>query len=111
MGEQQTANPAPQPTQPAPSTQPTPSGGGKATVGLVLGIISLIAWLLPLAGLPVSIVGLVLSAKSLKSEKRGLAVAGLVLNIIGLVATIVNASIGAYQGATGQHPFVNQLQK
>jgi hypothetical protein len=30
------------------------------------------------------------------------------LNIIGLVLTIINASIGAYMGATGQHPLINR---
>ena len=44
---------------------------GKATASLVLGIISMIAWLLPLIGYPVSIVGLIMGFIGLKSEKRG----------------------------------------
>ena len=43
-----------------------------ATAALVLGIISLVAWLIPIIGYPVTIVGLVLGIKSVKSEKRGM---------------------------------------
>lgn len=81
----------------------------KAEVGLVLGIISLLAWLLPLVGLPVAIIGLVYGIKGLKSLKHRVAIIAIVLSSVGLVATIANASIGAYQGATGQHPLVNEL--
>jgi hypothetical protein len=78
------------------------SKNGAATTGLVLGIISLLAWIIPIAGAPVSIIGLVQSVRGQKSQNTGQATAGLVMNIIGLVATIINASIGAYKGATGQ---------
>jgi len=67
---------------------------GKATTGLVLGIIGLVAWFIPLIGAPITIIGLVFSIKGLKSLKRGVAIAGIVLSSIGLFATIVNASIG-----------------
>ena len=70
---------------------------GAATAGLVLGIIAVIAWIIPLFGAPISIVGLVQSVRGQKSLNKGKATAGLVLNIIGLVATIINATIGAYQ--------------
>lgn len=79
---------------------------GKATTGLVLGIIGMIAWFILLFGLPVTIVGLISSIKGMKSTSHGMVVAGLTLSIIGLVLTIINASIGAYQGATGQHPLL-----
>jgi hypothetical protein len=90
-------------------TPQDPGPIGKATAGMVLGIISLLFWCLPILGLPVSIVGLVLSNKGLKSNSRGQAMAGLITSIIGLVLSIINASIGAYMGATGHHPLVNQL--
>lgn len=67
----------------------------KPVSSLVLGIISLIAWLLPLAGLPVSIIGLVIGIRKNYTT-------GIVLNIIGLVLTVANAAIGAYMGATGE---------
>jgi hypothetical protein len=79
---------------------------GKATTSLVLGIIGMLAWCIPIIGLPVTIVGLVFGIKSMNSSKRGMAIAGVVLNIIGLFASVVNAAIGAYLGATGQHPLL-----
>ena len=65
-----------------------------ATAALVLGIIGLIAWLLPIIGYPVTIVGLVLGIKSVKSEKRGMAIAGIVMSSIGLVLSLVNSILG-----------------
>lgn len=73
---------------------------GSATTGLVLGIIGLIAWFIPIIGAPITIVGLIFGIKGLKSLKHDLAIIGIVLCCIGLVAVIVNASIGAYMGAT-----------
>ena len=55
----------------------------KAIAGLVLGITSLLAWLLPLLGYPVSIVGIIMGALGKKSEKKNIAIVGLVLSIIG----------------------------
>ncbi len=75
---------------------------GKATTGLVLGIIGMIAWIMPLIGAPVTIIGLIFSIKGLKSLKHGVAIAGVVLSIIGLLATAVNSSIGAYQEILNQ---------
>jgi hypothetical protein len=83
---------------PLPVENPT----GKATAGLVLGIVGLIAWFIPLFGFPITITGLVLSIKGLKSTSRGMAMAGLVMNIIGLVLTTLNSAYGAYLAATGQ---------
>jgi hypothetical protein len=77
-------------------------GGGKAVASLVLGIIGVFAWLIPLIGFPVTIVGLILGIGGMKSSSRGMAIAGVVLCIIFLVVTIINSAIGAYMGVTGQ---------
>lgn len=102
------------PTTPPPAAPLTPGQPqdrkGNALAGMILGIIGLLAWIIPLFGYPVTIVGLVLSIRGLKSSKRGMAIAGIILNGIGLVATVVNSAIGAYLGATGQHPLVNELE-
>lgn len=88
---------------PGPPESALPAaGGGKAIASLCLGLVGLIAWLLPIVGFPVTITGLVLGFKSLNGPRRGKATAGLVLCIIGLVLTTANAAIGAYLGATGQ---------
>lgn len=84
-------------------------GSGKAIASLVLGIIGMIAWFIPLFGAPITIVGLILGMRGLNSEGRGMAMTGMILSIIGLVLTIINASIGAYLGATGQHPLLNHI--
>jgi len=65
-----------------------------------LGINGLWAWLIPLAGFPVTILGLIMGVVGQKSSMKKLAMAGLILSIIGLVATIINSAIGAYMGAT-----------
>ncbi len=73
-----------------------------AIISLVLGIIGAVAWLLPIIGFPVTIIGLVLGIKSLKDPKRGMAIVGIVLCAIFLAVTAINSIIGAYEGATGQ---------
>ena len=68
----------------------------KATTGMILGLIGIIAWLLPLAGYPITICGIVFSSKGMKSQTgKGKAVAGLVLSIIFLVFTFFNSLVGA----------------
>ena len=79
----------------------------KSIAALVLGIIGLIACIIPIIGMPITIVGLVLGIKSRNSKNRGLAIAGIVLCIIGLLVTVINASIGVYKGATGEFPSYN----
>jgi len=94
-----------QPSAPVPNpygSAPSPEGGGKAIWSLCLGLFGLLAWFLPIIGLPTTITGLVLGIKSVNGPRRGMATAGIVLCIIGLVASIANAAIGAYLGATGQ---------
>jgi len=73
---------------------------GPAIASLVLGINSFWAWIIPLAGFPVAILGLLMGIVGQKSSLKKMAMAGLILSIIGLVATIINSAIGAYQGAT-----------
>jgi len=75
---------------------------GLAIASLILGIFSLLAWLFPICGLPISVIALIFGVISLNSSKRGLAIAGIVLSGIGLILTIANAAIGAYLGYTGQ---------
>jgi len=83
------------------------TGGGKAIASLVLGIIGMLAWCIPLFGLPITLTGLILGIKDLGSRNRGMAIAGVVLCSIGLLLTLINGIYGAYLGATGQHPLVN----
>lgn len=102
-------NPYRTPQFTAPSSRS--GGSGLAIAGFILGLLSLLAWCIPLFGLPITVVGLVLSIKGRKSEYSGLAIAGIVLNAIGLALTLVNGALGAYLAATGQHGLVNQFKK
>lgn len=70
----------------------------KAVASLVLGLVGIVAWIIPLCGYPVTIVGLVMGIKGLNSEKRNMAIAGIVLCIIFLIACIINSVIGAIIG-------------
>ena len=66
-----------------------------STTALTLGLISIIAWLIPLFGYPVTICGIVYSSKGLKSQSgKGKATAGLVLSIIFLIVTLINSIAG-----------------
>jgi len=73
-----------------------PKGDGRAVASLVLGLVGLIAWFLPIIGVPVTVSGLVLGILSLNGPKRTFAIVGLVLCIIGLIASMVNGALGAY---------------
>lgn len=59
-------------------------------VGFILGLVSIAAWIIPLFGYPVTICGIIFSAKGLK----GKAIAGLILSITFLIASFINSIIG-----------------
>lgn len=65
-----------------------------ANAALVLGIVSILTWLFPIAGYITTIIAIVLGVKGRKSEKRGMATAGMVLGIIFLVITLLNSILG-----------------
>ncbi len=87
-----------------------PASQGMATASLVLGICSPFMALCPLVGIAVSITGLVLGINAKKKNQGKMATAGIVLSCIGLGLALINASIGAYLGATGQHPLFNMIE-
>ncbi len=61
---------------------------GQSSTPLVLGITSLIAWIIPIIGLPVSICGIIFSAK----QNRG---GCLTMCIIGFICALINSIVGA----------------
>ena len=63
-------------------------------VSFVLGIVGIIAWLLPLFGYPVTIVGLVLGCIARKDKKNGFNLAGIILSAITLALTLGNSILG-----------------
>lgn len=76
-----------------------PKGGaGTAIASMVLGLLGLVACLLPIVGLPTTITGLTLG---IMSRRHGMGVAGICLASLGLVLSVVNASVGAYLNVLG----------
>lgn len=67
---------------------------GKSIASFVLGIVGIIAWLLPLFGYPVTIVGLVLGCIERKDKKNGFNLAGIILSSITLALTLGNSILG-----------------
>ncbi len=82
--------------------QPTQDKKGLSIASMTLGIISLLAWCIPLIGFPVSLTGLILGIFGCKKGGKGMAIAGIIMCALSLVLTIANAALGAYLGATGQ---------
>ena len=81
----------------APQAAPegAPNNTGSAIASLVLGILGLIAAILPIAGLPVTITGFCLGKSAVGSKSRGMALAGMTLSLIGLMLAAVNGYFGA----------------
>jgi hypothetical protein len=74
---------------------PTKDQSGLAIASLVLGVLSLCAWLFPICGGLVAIAGIVLGVLGMKSSKKGMAIAGIILAAIGIGLTLINAVAGA----------------
>jgi hypothetical protein len=86
----------PQPTAPQAPIQTSHEGEGSALTGFILGLVSIVAWLLPIVGLPITLCAIIFSSIGLRSStKHGKPLTGLILGIIFLIATIVNAVWGA----------------
>ena len=70
----------------------------RAEASLILGLVSIVTWLFPIAGYITTILAIVFATKGRHSEKKGMATAGLVLGIIFLVVTLLNSILGAVLG-------------
>lgn len=68
----------------------------KAQRGLVLGICSFIAWIIPIFGYPVTIFAAVYSYQALKenTKDKEKAYLGLIFGILFFIATLVNSIMG-----------------
>ena len=69
---------------------------GMSIASMVLGIVGFIAWCLPIAGYPVTIVGIVLGVRGMKKGGKGMAIAGIIMCTITLVLTLINSILGAF---------------
>ncbi|MDD5900068.1 MAG: zinc-ribbon domain-containing protein [Lachnospiraceae bacterium] len=84
------------------SAEPGVAQNGIAVASLVLGCVGILAWLIPLFGFPITILGLVFGIIGVKKGGKGIAITGIVLSTITLLFTTVNSAIGFYMGYTGQ---------
>lgn len=63
-------------------------------ISLILGIVGSLGWLIPIIGLPVTLVGTVLGAVGMKGKHgRGIAIAGFVINTVFLTASVAKGII------------------
>jgi hypothetical protein len=88
-------NPYRPPLQTAGAVEQAPRSH-KADISLALGILSMLAWCLPIVGFPLSATGLVYGLKSPDSSGRATAIVGIVLNTVGLFLSVANGALGAY---------------
>lgn len=93
--------PPPQQYVPGPVIPAKPDKPGLAIAALVLGILSLCAWLFPICGFPIAIAGVILGILGLKTSRRSMAIAGLIMSGIALLLTLGNAIFGAILTSTG----------
>jgi hypothetical protein len=94
----------------APPAAPEGDKKGLAIASLVIGILNLCAWIIPLCGGPLAIIGVVLGVLGLKSSQRTLAIVGIVLSGLALLLVIINAIAGVLLGPQLQDIF-NQINQ
>ncbi|MEG0388920.1 MAG: hypothetical protein RR582_11370, partial [Niameybacter sp.] len=66
-----------------PNIVSVPKPNPNACTSFILGIVGSVAWIVPLIGLPVTIVGTVLGAIGMKNKRnKGFAIAGFITNLV-----------------------------
>jgi MFS family permease len=86
---------------PPDEDQIEPASAG-SVVSLVLGLFGLIAWILPIVGLPVGALGYFLGRKGTSTRQRTMALIGIGLCVLCLCLSVVNAYVGALLAVRGQ---------
>jgi len=77
-----------------------------------IGVIMLAAWIIPVVGIFLAIVGLVLGAMDRSGKRPDLVRAGLFMNSLGLFLSVINVSVSLYlfySGAIDPFSILNQL--
>ena len=67
---------------------------GNSIASLVLGLIGVLAWIIPLIGYPVTIIGFILGIVGYNKDKSGTAIAGIILSVLFFIATIISSILG-----------------
>ncbi len=61
-----------------------------------IGIVMLVAWIIPLVGIILAVTGLVIGIASVPSSRRDLVRAGIFLNSLGLGLSLLNFTVTIY---------------
>ncbi|MFN3402749.1 MAG: hypothetical protein ACK40G_01560 [Cytophagaceae bacterium] len=89
------------PSNPEMHSSDVSMGQRQYSLAFILGLISLISWLLPLIGFPIALIGIGYGVKDLANPLMKNARLGLWLAVVGLMFTTANSAIGAYKGYYG----------
>ncbi|GAB6931668.1 hypothetical protein [Calditerricola satsumensis] len=73
----------------------------KIVVSGILGILGLVAWIYPIIGILVALLGILISKNILKHENNNIAKMGFWLSVVCLILTLINSAVGAYMGYKG----------
>lgn len=77
--------------------QPVKEERGMSIASMVLGIAGFVTWCVPIAGYPITIIGLVMGIKGMKKGGRGMAGAGIVMCSITLYLTLIKSVVDAFE--------------
>jgi hypothetical protein len=64
----------------------------------VIGMVGMVAWLIPLLGLVINIPAIYMGLKAIDSQRDGFAMAGITLGVFGLILTIIRSGLVYYYG-------------
>ncbi len=67
----------------------------KAFASMIFGVVSAFTWLLPIVGIPISIIGMIMGYSGRKSTRRSPAIIGITLCVVSFIAALVNGINGA----------------
>ena len=77
-----------------PQIVPVQRPNTEAWASLILGVIGTLGWLIPIIGLPITVVGTVLGAISMKNKRsKGIGIAGFIVNLSFLLVTIAKGTV------------------
>lgn len=72
--------------------------GQYGIVAAILGALGMGAWLIPIAGVVVTIPAILFGVYSVDNQNNGFAVAGIALGILGLLLTVIRSGLVYYNG-------------
>jgi hypothetical protein len=85
-----------------PQLPPVPAAPIGISPTFIMGCIGLLAWCVPIVGLPLALVSLGVGISNLyRGRNKQFTRTGMYLSLLSLIASTANGAVGAYMGATG----------